>query len=214
MSYLSRFIRESQIISLWKDTNCTNWHESEKTPCCFGLSADHYSSLNEQKAVTAHRRAAFVTPAVSAPSGMLFAQEVPGASTCIVVGGLAQTSGLDLRGYRDALWFVDAASTHPAPRGIAASHLETAPVENPASPEAVARLERFVRKNPRQLPSIFVARSILGAHAVAYQAIVDEMHHHLVPPIEGDAAFWKSLLDEYAELAELAQRAAAPPPRE
>ncbi len=66
----------------------------------------------------------------------------------------------------------------------------------------------LARGGPAALANLFpetvidpdCGRGVLGAFAL-------KLMPHLVPPIEGDTAFWAALLDEYAELAHLAATA-------
>ncbi|MEO6994955.1 MAG: hypothetical protein ABI273_15210, partial [Lacunisphaera sp.] len=97
------------------------------------------------------------------------------------------------------------------------------PVETPESATAALKALRIVGARCAQaLPGLRHALTFRGpaAFAAAFTPLVLDpdigralgayalkLMPHLVPPIEGDHAHWQTLLDEFAELAELAGNA-------
>jgi hypothetical protein len=112
-------------------------------------------------------------------SGVLLDQTFAGATTCIVVGGLDGVAPRDFSHYRSLLWFVDSAAALHPPAGLARDRLKIASIEQLAAADLASALERFVRLNPRSLPSLLVTAAVAGPHADRYQAVIDEVHRHL-----------------------------------
>lgn len=110
------------------------------------------------------------------PRGLLLAQTPADATTAIVIGGVGRTRDLEFSRFQRVLWFVGATHREPAPAGITANQLEIAGVETLAPEQVTALVERFLRLNPRHLPALFVADTVLATHTAAYQALIDRVH--------------------------------------
>jgi len=93
----------------------------------------------------------------------------PGAGTCIVIGDLAGIEPARLQPYRHILWWCDA-PTPPPPLAAGVELL------SPAVPDAEAHLERFLRRDPRRLPSLIVTAAAVGP---AYTGVLDLVHNVL-----------------------------------
>jgi hypothetical protein len=106
-------------------------------------------------------------------SGILLDQPAPGATTCIVIGAMRNVQPPDLGAYRAILWWTDAAPNAPLPTCFPPERTETARV---GADNFLQTLERFVRLNPRQLPSLIVTRALNGATSDAYQRLISETH--------------------------------------
>lgn len=81
----------------------------------------------------------------------------PGATTCIVIGNLAGLDPARLRAFRHLLWWREDESAMAPP-------LES-PVEILDSATPDVAVERFLRRDPRHLPSLFVTDGAAGERA-------------------------------------------------
>ncbi|ACB73739.1 6-hydroxymethylpterin diphosphokinase MptE-like protein [Opitutus terrae] len=119
-----------------------------------------------------------MSDAVPKSSEWLLCQPVPNATTCILVGALGSLPAVEFQRFQQVLWFVDAA--HQAlPVALRPERIQRVLVETTPPAEAANRLEQFLRRNPRLLPSLFVTRQILVHHPAAYAAVVDEIHRQM-----------------------------------
>lgn len=93
----------------------------------------------------------------------------PGATTCILIGSAAGLDATRLRGCQHLLWWAEA--TLPPTRFLI-------PAERlaPGTPGSEALLERFLRRDHRHLPSLFVG---VGGDAPAYQPVIALVHDTL-----------------------------------
>lgn len=93
----------------------------------------------------------------------------PGATTGILIGSAVGLDATRLQGCQQLLWWAEAAV--PSARF-------PIPVERlaPGTPDAEVQLERFLRRDPRHLPSLFVGAD---GDAPAYQPIIALVHDAL-----------------------------------
>ncbi len=98
-------------------------------------------------------------------SGFIVENQYPGATTCIIVGGLTGIDPAIFHAYRHVLWWCH----DPA---LAAF---TVPVERPplSHSEPGLIIERFLRRDPRHLPSLYVTADTTEP---TYQAVVTAAH--------------------------------------
>src|SRR3954470_9936605 len=106
-------------------------------------------------------------------SGILLDQPAPGATTCIVIGAMPNVKLPSLARFRAVLWWTDSPSRTPLPSCFPSDRTQIAEVD---SGDFIQTLERFVRINPRQLPSLLVTSAIGGAKSDAYQHLISEAH--------------------------------------
>ncbi len=111
--------------------------------------------------------------------GILFDQSVPGATTCIVVGPLGDVRDLDFARYRAVLWWIETRASKPLPPGLTATNTQIAPIENAASVDISGALERFVRLDPRHLPSLIISDALAGALSKNYDRVISAVHSML-----------------------------------
>jgi len=110
---------------------------------------------------------------------LLIEKIVPGATTCLLVGGLRETAGLNFAGYHALLWWVDAESRIPAPAGIPFERIQIAPIETITPDQTETIIDEFIRRDPKRMPSVLVTRSLNADHAKIYRHIIDEVHDRL-----------------------------------
>jgi hypothetical protein len=110
-------------------------------------------------------------------SGILVDQPAPSATTCIVIGPVSKTGIPNLQSYRAVLWWIDAtASTTPLPANFVRERTQIARL---GKDDPSQTLDRFIRVNPRSLPSLVVTTGIGGPEVVAYERLVSETHRLL-----------------------------------
>ncbi len=112
-------------------------------------------------------------------SGLLLEQSVSGATTCLLVGDLPATAGPDLSRYSAVLWWADRDPGQALPAGIKRDRVQIGHIGTTAPAEIAPALERFIRLNPRQLPSFFITETIGGPHAHVYREVIAAAHTQL-----------------------------------
>ena len=90
----------------------------------------------------------------------------PGATTCILIGGLGGLDAALFRSYRHILWW----RHDEGSRRILAGAVESA---DPAAPDPGATIERFLRRDPRNLPALYVT---VDTPVAAYAAVIAATH--------------------------------------
>jgi hypothetical protein len=109
-------------------------------------------------------------------SGILIDQPAPAATTCIVIGPVPATGIPHLPRYRAVLWWIDSAFTAPLPASFIPERTQIARL---GADDCGQTLDRFIRVNPRQLPSLVITTGIEGPHAAAYERLITETHRLL-----------------------------------
>ena len=99
-------------------------------------------------------------------SALLVDLPQPGAISCIVVGQLDAIDPARLAACRDILWCGAALVVPPAYVGRVA-------LLTPGAPDLVAQIERFLRRNPRRLPTLLVTAD---AGSPAYAEVLADIH--------------------------------------
>jgi hypothetical protein len=139
---------------------------------------------------------------------MLLERLFPGATTCVLVGGLAGADGADFSGFTSMLWFVEAEGARHNPPGLGQGALQ---VVSPAGADArrvAASIDKFIGRDPRHLPSLFVTEAAGAGNAGAFQAILEQLyasvenHHRARETRQKDGFLWQKHiflnLDPYA----------------
>jgi hypothetical protein len=126
---------------------------------CFGSIAPP-SSLQRQSVATS--------------SGILLHRPSPGATTCIIVGPFQSSELPDLNQYRACLWWI----TSPDEVARISTRKDRTQFAQVGVDEPGATLERFVRTDPRHLPTLIVSRAIVGSHP-EYDSVIAETHRVL-----------------------------------
>ena len=108
--------------------------------------------------------------------GILLHRPAPGATTCIVIGALPEPREADLSVFRAVLWCIDSGSASPLPASLVSNRVQ---IVRPDIADTAAVLERFIRFNPRSLPSLILSRSVEGALAEKYRTFITETHRLL-----------------------------------
>ena len=112
-------------------------------------------------------------------SGLLLEQSVPGATTCLLIGDLPAAAGPDLGRYQAVLWWADRDPGQTLPAGLSRDRVQIGRPGRVAPAEITPVLERFIRLNPRVLPSFFITAAIGGPNAGVYQEIITAAHAQL-----------------------------------
>jgi len=127
---------------------------------------------------------------------ILFAKPYPGATTCILIGGLGGGELSDLGEMQGMLWIVASEDAQPVPRSLAHGTVEIVPPDRPAA-EIQRVVERFVARTPRHLPSLYCTRGTLGRQAALYEAAASgvfavlEQQHRARITREKDGFTWQ-----------------------
>jgi hypothetical protein len=138
-------------------------------------------------------------------NGLLFEQKSPGAATCVLIGGLGDSSGLEFSRYRGVFWLSDNANPGLALRGIAADKIQRLAVEAVTAGALNTAIETFVRNDPRRLPSLYVTNGIAGPHEAAFRQAIAEIHsvledtHRARVTRQADGFLWQKHLLANAE---------------
>ena len=111
-----------------------------------------------------------------AMSGILLDRPAPGATTCIVIGDVRETGPLNLARFRSILWWLDPATLVPSVSPIPSDRVQFARVGTDDIPTT---LERFVRLNPRSLPSLLISNSVGSVNGQAYERLITATHRLL-----------------------------------
>jgi hypothetical protein len=112
-------------------------------------------------------------------SGLLLEQTVPGATTCLLIGDVSAAAAPDLGRYQAVLWWADRDPDQTLPAGLTRDRVQIGRPGATTPAELTPVLERFIRLNPRALPSFFITAAIGGPHADAYQAVITAAHAQL-----------------------------------
>lgn len=110
--------------------------------------------------------------------GMLIEQRFPGATTCIVVGGLGPVTDADLSGFRSVLWYADEADPASVP-GADPGSVQTAKVSGVRTADVAQTVDTFVARDPRHLPTLFVTEAVLSHAANAHEVVLRQVHASL-----------------------------------
>lgn len=104
-----------------------------------------------------------LTSAPGGTSGFLVAHPSPGASTCLVIGGVNASGAAvpPLASYREVLWLTSSAAPPPPPAAAPSARLHLLPLMLPPR-ELVTALEHFIRRDLRRLPAVLVSASFLA----------------------------------------------------
>lgn len=103
------------------------------------------------------------------PSRLLVHHAYPAATTGIVIGDLTQVPPELLAPHRHLLWWTDAASAPPpADPRLQLAHLGATPLQ--------PTLDRFLQRDPRRLPSLYVTESILTRQTSAFEQLAAAVH--------------------------------------
>lgn len=109
-------------------------------------------------------------------SGILLDQPAPGATTCIVIGAPPASGLPDLLRYRAVLWWSDNPATTALPASFPRERTQIARLK---TDDFAPTLDRFIRINPRSLPSLIVTAGIAGQLAADYERLISETHRLL-----------------------------------
>jgi hypothetical protein len=107
---------------------------------------------------------------------MLLEQRFPGATTCIVVGGLGPVADADFSGFSAMLWYSDDAGSGAVPAGMSPGTVRALGVAGLKPGEVVAAVEEFIGRDPRHMPSIFVTTAALASNAIAHELVLRQVH--------------------------------------
>jgi hypothetical protein len=110
-------------------------------------------------------------------SGILIDQPAPGATTCIVIGAMPERGIQNLQRYRAVQWWIDStAASSSLPASFAPERTQIAHL---AKDDFGQTLERFIRVDPRRLPSLVITTGIEGPSAANYERLISETHRIL-----------------------------------
>jgi hypothetical protein len=141
--------------------------------------------------------------------GVLMERSFPGATTCVLVGGLTGAEEADFGPFKSVLWIVNSGAAQPNPPGAQQGAVQlVCPDQIPAA-EVSAALEKFIARDPRHLPSIVVtecAGAFTAILAQVYAAV--EGHHRARQTRQKDGFLWQKHL--LANLAPYAGRRIPP----
>lgn len=110
---------------------------------------------------------------------LLIEKIVPGAATCILIGGLRGVTDIDWAPYRAILWWVDTENQQAAPIEVESDRLQIAPLERVDVRAVAATLEAFVRRDQKCMPSIFVTDAVAPQHAAVCRQVMAELYSQL-----------------------------------
>lgn len=126
--------------------------------------------------------------------GIAFAQDFPGATTCIVVGPLPSGAAIDFTPFRAVLRITDVPDAAGSPRPRHGTRVERASPSSRLAP----LLEAFVRHDARNLPSLFItaAAGISGEECLErlLAEILSEIesHHRARVTRQRDGYSWQA----------------------
>jgi hypothetical protein len=123
---------------------------------------------------------------------MLLERPFPGATTCILVGGLTGAEEAAFNAFKSVLWFVGSGSADLQPPGALPASLQVVWPDQAPAADITAALEKFIGRDPRHLPSIFVtegASALTPILAQIYQSI--ERHHRARQTRQKDGFLWQ-----------------------
>ena len=106
------------------------------------------------------------------PCDFLHENHFPGASTCILIGGKRRATDNRFARFRAVLWCIDDAR---AVAGSLPANTQALAIVGPEG-EFLTKLEQFLLRDPRRLPSLYVASDVTSRHAAAYARIIAAVH--------------------------------------
>ncbi len=100
----------------------------------------------------------------------------PGATSCILIGEPGADVSADLRHYRHALWFTDAEGARADSASLSSAATQHIIVDASPAPDFASLLARFIGKDPRHLPSLYVTRTVLERSQSAFEGAIEKIH--------------------------------------